>query len=530
MIAVTNLRLSLDEGESLLIQKAAQRLGVRPGDIQRLRIVRMSLDARDKRDIHFTCTVEAGLEDEAAVSKRTGLPIIQPHSRETITYGHEELRGRPVVAGAGPAGLFAALTLAQHGYRPLILERGKQIEERKKDADAFWGKGIFDPESNAAFGEGGAGAFSDGKLTTRIKDERREDVLQALIECGAPESIDYDAKPHLGTDVLYKLLPRLRNRIIEMGGEFLFSTKLESIIKSSSGALKSIQTGGKCITIETNALVLAIGSGARDTYSMLFNAGAAMEAKPFAIGLRIEHPQEMINLSQYGAMASHPRLGAAEYHLAGEQRGRGVYTFCMCPGGEVMGSTSESGCLVVNGMSNSARSGLHANSAVVAQVSAADFGEGILSGVEFQRQWEKAAFSLGGGGYIAPAQTAEDFLAGKTTVKFDGIQPTYRPGVTGSDLSKCLPEAVTVALKEGIKSFGRMLKGFDMPGAVLTAIETRTSSPIRILRDKDCESLNLPGLYPCGEGAGYAGGIVSAAVDGIRVAEAVIRKYKRPVG
>jgi uncharacterized protein len=528
MIIVPNLRLSLGEGEGLLLQKAAKKLDMSPDDIIKWRIARMSLDARDKRDIHFKCTVELQIGDEETVARRTGLERTQAAARTLPEHGTEPLRGRVVVAGAGPAGLFAGLVLARHGYRPLIIERGKPIQERLKDAESFWSAGMLDPESNALYGEGGAGAFSDGKLTTRIKDIRKEDILGELIACGAGESIAYEAKPHLGSDVLARILPRLRERIEAFGGEFMFQTRLDGL-SCENGELKRIgicSKGGT--TLETNALVLAPGGSARDTYAMLRQSGITLEAKAFAIGLRIEHLQGLVNEAQFGAMAAHPRLGAAEYQLSTRHGTRGVYTFCMCPGGVVMGATAQPGCLTVNGMSYSGRGRENSNSAIVVQTGPEDFGSDAMDGVIFQQQWEESAFRLGGGDFSAPAQRAGDFLLGTAGKGFGSVRPTYRPAVKAADLRGCLPGFAAEAIPRAIKDFARMLKGFDSPDAVLTGVETRTSSPVRILRGEDGQSVSLKGLYPCGEGAGYAGGIMSAAVDGMNAAEHVINRFALP--
>ena len=529
-VLIPALKLSLDEsGESFLVS-AAKQLRLKPEDIRSLKIVRRSLDARKKDDVFFS--VHCLLTASESVCKRLlkdpklhASPAPAPVELAPV-HGKQPRHGEVIVCGFGPAGIFAAWLLAREGYRPVVLERGREIGERTRDVEQYWSSGRVMPESNPMFGEGGAGAFSDGKLTSRSKDPLGRLVLERFVAAGAPEEILYAAKPHLGTDTLRTVVAALRREILEMGGEVRFGTRLVSL-KTENGAVTAAVTekDGLRETLPCCALVLAIGQGARDTYTYLYESGFMMAPKPFAVGVRAEHPQSMVNVSQYGAFADHPALGAAEYRLTAQDGGRGVYTFCMCPGGFVVGASSAPGETVVNGMSYLARDGENANAAVVVQVGPDDFGTGPLNGMRFQQRMEQAAYRLGGEQGLAPAQRVGDFLRGEKTAAFSGVTPTYRPGVCGTDLRECLPEFVAHGIGTGLRAFGRQLKGYDREDAVLTAPETRTSAPLRILRDENGESVSHKNVYPVGEGAGYAGGIVSAAIDGLRAAMRIIGRY-----
>jgi len=527
IIHVSNLKQSLDYPDESFLSHAARQLRVDPGEISSFRIVRQAIDARDKQAVCFSTHAElcCGAKTAAKIlgDKRLRAEVVLPKEEEPLLPGSRPLRGRVVVAGLGPAGLFAAWLLAKHGYRPLVLERGKEVTERAAAVEEYWATGKLDPESNVAFGEGGAGTFSDGKLTTRVKDARVRTVLGQLVAAGADPEILIQAKPHLGTDRLTGIVTAQRKEIEKLGGEIWFSAGLVGFDPVPGRV--TVERNGTAEQIETGALILAVGQAARDTYAMLLRAGVAMAPKAFAVGARIEHPQDWLNRSQYGAFMSHPRLGAAEYRLTGRSGGRGVYTFCMCPGGQVVAAASGEGRVVVNGMSRYARDGVNANAAVVVQAGPEDFGDEPLAGVRFCEEWEARAFRLGGGSGLAPAQRVADFLARRKTTAFADILPTYRPGVAPGNLWDCLPDFAAEGIRAGLIRFGQQLKGFDMPDAVLTAVESRTSAPLRILRGADMQSLSHPGLYPVGEGAGYAGGIVSAAVDGLKAAESVIKSY-----
>lgn len=498
--------------------------------VQAVRLVRKSLDARKKNDIHFVVSAVVQIEPiwQARLMKRGDTRVqvyAQPDAYE-LPVGTKRPQGRIVVAGMGPAGLFAAYFLAQAGYSPLVIERGQPVERRAQAVEQFWSGGMLDENSNVMFGEGGAGAFSDGKLTTRSKDSRVDTVLRTLVEHGAPEDIAYMAKPHIGTDILRIVVKRLRESIVKAGGCVRFETMLDGL-QLQDGRLVAlrIQQEGKTERIPAAACVLATGQAARDTYAMLLSNGLILRPKPFAVGLRIEHPQEMINAAQYGALLGDQRLGAAEYSLTTRAGTRGVYTFCMCPGGQVVNAASGYGQVVVNGMSARARNGENANAAIVVQVGPEDFGNEPLSGVQFQQELERKAFFAGGGAYGAPAQRLADYLAGGKAGGFGGLRPTCRPGVTPYPLRTLLPDFVAAGIREGIAAFDKQIKGFSLPDAILTAVESRTSAPVRVLRDDSGQAPGAAGLFPAGEGAGYAGGIVSAAIDGMRAAERIAARY-----
>ncbi len=526
-IILSGVSVPLQSEEDVLRQTAADMLSVPAFEISTLRVKRQSVDAR-RTQLRLVLTLLIELHDgerQKALESIHG--CAESYREPDIAYG-EKHAGRVVVVGAGPCGLFAALTLARHGYKPLLLERGRDVTSRSEDVQRLREKGILNPESNVCFGAGGAGAFSDGKLTTRIKDPRSEYVLQTLVDCGAPAEILTDAKPHTGTEHIRTAVSGIIEQITSLGGEVSYESRLTDIFLDGD-ALSGVAyiKNGATQTVQTRAAALCIGHSARDTYRMLLQKGVAIIPKPFAVGVRIEHPRAFIDKAQYGAALGHPMLGAAEYRLTSSSGGRGVYTFCMCPGGEVICSSTETDGVAVNGMSYYARNMENSNSAVVVGVSTADFGSGPLGGVGFQQRLERAAFSLSGG-QGAPAQTLRDFFNGSASKQFGSVQPSYRPHAVPADLHGCLPPVITNALKEGLADFDRKLSGFAMPDAVLTGVETRTSSPVRLLRGSDCQAQGVCGLFPAGEGAGYAGGIVSAAVDGIKCAQAMISLYARP--
>lgn len=532
-LLITDLKLPLDADERALYTAVAKTLSLSIETINNIRVVRLALDARKKSDIRLSYSLLINLNDsdEAWVLKKKQANVSPAYDikKEQLIIGSKSLYAPIVIVGFGPAGMFAAYTLAKHGYKPVVIERGKDIDSRSEDVEKFFNSALLSEESNVMFGEGGAGAFSDGKLTTRIKDPRSMDILETLVKFGAPDEILIQAKPHVGTDVLRAVVKRLRTEIISQGGEVRFNTKLTGIAQSGGRICGVyVQHNGGIEKIQCSACILAVGQGARDTYNLLRKMNMELAPKAFAVGVRIEHPQHYVDKTQYGRFLGHPRLGAAEYRMAGKSNNRGVYTFCMCPGGVVIGSSSSTGQVVTNGMSYYARDGVNANSAIVVSVNPSDFGFDAMEGVRFQEDLERQAFALGGSDFTAPAERLIDFMRGTRPTGFSVVKPTYRPGVKTNDISKCLPDFVSAGVKEGVGSFSHMMKGFDMPDAVLTAVETRTSSPLRILRNENGEAARMGGLYPVGEGAGYAGGIVSAAVDGIKAAERLIKIY-RPV-
>ncbi len=523
MIAISNLKLAPGADEAQLRALAARALNVPPQDITALRIRKKSLDARRKDDIHYVYTVGVTVRgDERRLVRRCrGAAIV--HDKTYPIPRIAPPQTRPVIVGFGPAGMFAALLLARAGANPIVLERGPDAQTRSAQIAAFRAGGPFDPECNVQFGEGGAGTFSDGKLNTGTHDARIGFVLAEFAAHGAPEHITYDAKPHIGTDVLVEVVQNLRREIIDRGGEVRFGHRVTGL-STQSGHIAALTVAGPAggYTLPARQVILAIGHSARDTFEMLYAQGVPMEPKPFSMGVRIEHRQKDINAAQYGAAAE--RLPAADYSLSCHlPDGSSAYTFCMCPGGEVFAAASEAGGVCTNGMSNSRRDGENANAAVLVTLRPEDFPDKrTLGGMYWQRSIEQRAFRCGGGNYHAPAQLAGDFLAGRASTGPGRVQPTYRPGVTWCDLHDVLPKRITDTLAQALPAFGKKLRGFDDPDAVLTAPETRSSSPVRIVRGEDRCSTGVPGLYPCGEGAGYAGGITSAAVDGLRCAEAVL--------
>ena len=526
MLRIGNLSLPIGGGEEQLRGRAAKALGVRPGALGELEIVRQSIDARKKDDVHYVYTVEVSLPNEAAVLRSApgrGVTLVDrvPYAFPAAV---RKLGRPPVVVGMGPAGLFAALFLARNGIPTVILERGQDVDRRTRDVEAFWASGVLDEESNVQFGEGGAGTFSDGKLTTGTHDRRISAVLDVLVEAGAPADVKYSHKPHIGTDVLREVVKTIRKELIALGCDVRFGHRLAGLTLSA-GALAGVEVDspqGRYL-LGTDALILAPGHSARDTFAMLQRAGVPIEKKKFAVGVRIEHRQRDISLRQYGP--AWERLPPSDYKLACHlPNGRSAFTFCVCPGGQVVAAASRQGGVVTNGMSLRARDGEIINGGLLVGVGPEDFpGEDVLAGARFQERWERAAYDLGGGGFRAPAQRVEDFLCQRPSQGPGSILPTYRPGVAWTDLSPCLPGYVTDTLRQALPLLDSKLRGFAAPDTLLTGVETGSSSPVRILRGEDCQSA-LRGLYPCGEGAGYAGGIVSAAVDGIRVAEAVASK------
>lgn len=528
MIRVNQVKLPVSHSEADLRKKTAKMMGVSADQIQSVELVRQSLDARKKPDLYYLYALDVAVAGkEAAIVKRARSVNVQIRKEEAYRLpdpGIEPLRERPVIVGFGPAGMFCGLMLARAGYRPLILERGLDADSRAKAVARYWTDGTLDPECNVQFGEGGAGTFSDGKLTTGIKSPFIRQVLQELYEAGAPEEILYAAKPHIGTDRLAVVVQNIRKKIERLGGEVRLECRLENLILAN-GFIHGVTYShlGQTVDMETDAVILAIGHSARDTVEMLYKNGAQIIQKPFSVGARIEHPQKLIDKAQYGAFAGHPKLGAADYKLSCHGlHQRGAYTFCMCPGGTVVAAASEKGGVIVNGMSTLARDGENANSALLVGIDPVDFpSEHPLAGMYYQREIEQNAFALGGGDYRAPAQLVGDFLADRESRALGNVQPTCPTGVTLTNLRYCLPDKVRTTMQAAITEMDKRLHGFALPDAVLTAPETRSSSSVRILRDEFCQC-NLRGVYPCGEGAGYAGGIVSAAVDGIKCAHAVL--------
>lgn len=531
MIRLTELKLPLHHADEALPAAIHNRLRITPRDLVRYAVVRRGHDARDRSSIALVYSIDVVVKNEAAVlarfrKDRDVQPTPDTSYRPVGTVALGE--ARPVVIGAGPCGLFAALILAQMGLRPIVLDRGKAARERTKDTWDLWRRGVLNPESNAQFGEGGAGTFSDGKLYSRIKDSRHlnRKVLTEFVRAGAPAEILTEAHPHIGTFRLVTMVESMRETIQALGGEYRFSARVDDL------DIATDSTGGRRIRgvhlntgdyLAADRVILAVGHSARDTFAMLHAAGVHVEAKPFSIGVRIEHPQSWIDQSRFGQDAGNPILGAAEYHISHHcSNGRTVYSFCMCPGGTVVAATSEVGRVATNGMSQYSRNERNANSGLVVAIDPArDYPGDPLAGIALQRHWEERAYVAGGADYKAPAQRLGDFLAGRASTSLGSVVPSYKPGVQPTDLALCLPDFAVAAMREALPVFGRQIRGYDHPDVVMTGVETRTSSPIRFTRDERMQSLNTTGLFPAGEGAGYAGGILSAAVDGIRAAEAV---------
>jgi len=523
MLQIGNLPLPIGGDLEQLRKRAARALGVRPGTLGELTIVRQSIDARNKGDVHYVYTVEVSMPGEEAILKSAPGRNVKRVEREPYRFPAVARKSAlpPVVVGMGPAGLFAALFLARNGLPCIVLERGQDVDARTADVERFWTTGVLNPASNVQFGEGGAGTFSDGKLTTGTHDPRIGAVMDALVEAGAPADVKYSHKPHIGTDILRRVVKTIRQELIAQGCDVRFCHRLTGL-KTENGRITGLRVEGprEVYDLPCDALVLAPGHSARDTFAMLRDTGVPMEKKNFAIGVRIEHDQKLVSRQQYGL--AWEQLPPSDYKLACHlPNGRSAFTFCVCPGGQVVAAASNPGELVTNGMSLRARDGANINGGFLVGVDPEDFPEDdVLAGVRFQEQWERAAFRAGGGNFRAPAQRVEDFLQKRPSEGAGAVQPTYRPGVSWGQMEGCLPDYVTDTLRQALPVLDRKLHGFAAPDGVLTGVETRSSSPVRILRDEGYQSA-LRGLFPCGEGAGYAGGIVSAAVDGIRVAEAV---------
>lgn len=515
---VDNLLLSLDAPGDALRMAVCKKLGIRPAQADDITLFRRSVDAR-RGNVRWNCSVMIKLDTDQDIpgAEKWEEPVYSP-----ARPGDQLLQHRPVIIGAGPAGTFAALVLAQQGYRPVIFERGDDVDTRRSKVERFFAGGILDADCNVQFGEGGAGTFSDGKLMTRIKDPRCHEVLRLFVRHGASKDILVEAKPHIGSDMLVDIARSMRREIERLGGSYRFGCRVEDLVLRD-GKISGVRLlGGE--EIPTQTVILAVGNSARELFERLYEQGVPMEAKPFAVGMRVEHPREMVDGWRYGRYAGDTRLGAAEYHLAVRVGARNVYSFCMCPGGFVINSSSEDGYLCVNGMSLSGRDAQNSNAALVVSVGPEDFGKQPLDGLRFQREIERKAFSFG---YRATAQRMEDFLSHRENCRFGGVQPSVLPGAVAGDAAACLPEYVQETLRQALPLLERQLPGFLLPDAVLTAAETRTSSPVRILRDaQTLQSAGAQGLYPAGEGAGYAGGITSAAVDGMRAAEELISQWR----
>ena len=533
MIRINDIKLSLDYSDKELLRKAADEIRIKESKIKEIKLVKLSVDARKKQNVHFNASVEVSLDNEQKILSSFPVNKVSPVNVNKYSVNYVgECDKRPVVVGFGPAGIFAALILAESGMKPIVLERGYDCDSRTKAVELFRNKGIFDKNSNIQFGEGGAGTFSDGKLTTGIKDVRIKHVFETFVKYGAPKEILYLGKPHIGTDILRDVIKNMREEIIRLSGDVIFNAKLTDIaVKSDKVKSAVYERNNETHEIETDNIILAIGHSARDTFEKLYENGIAMAQKSFAMGVRIEHKQIDVNRSLYGDFYNHPSLSAADYKYAIHlPNGRSLFTFCMCPGGYVVASASEEETVVTNGMSYFNRNAENANSALLVNTDPSDFGSSYeLAGMELQRKIEKAAFIAGGGNYKAPVTLVGDFLKDSIPKEFGSVKPSYIPGTSFAAPESYLPEYITETLRQGIPLIARKADFFKDEYAVLTGPETRSSSPVRILRNESLQSLTLKGLYPCGEGAGYAGGIVSAAVDGIKCAEAVIEQKGRKI-
>ena len=530
MLRITELKLPLDHSDDALRPAIVQRLGIADADLLDFTLFKRSYDARKKNsELQFIYTIDLQVNGEADVLERFvddhNVNVAPDVSYKVVGHAPQDYAQRPLVVGFGPCGIFAALLLAQMGFKPIVLERGKEVRQRTKDTWGLWRKNVLNAESNVQFGEGGAGTFSDGKLYSQIKDpyHHGRKVLHEFVKAGAPEEILYVSKPHIGTFRLTGMVENMRQQIIALGGEIRFEQKVTDLLIDGEHLQGVVLESGE--QLHSNHVIMALGHSARDTFRMLHARNVFMEAKPFSIGFRIEHPQGIIDRARLGKYAGHPKLGAADYKLVHHAKnGRSVYSFCMCPGGTVVAATSEPGRVVTNGMSQYSRNERNANSGIVVGITPEqDYPGGPLAGIELQEQLESTAYLLGGSNYQAPAQLLGDFVAGKPSTALGSVEPSYKPGVTLGDLALSLPEFAIEAIREALPAFERQIRGFSMHDAVLTGIETRTSSPLRITRGVDYQSHNLKGLFPAGEGAGYAGGILSAGVDGVRIAEAVAR-------
>ncbi|MDO8418358.1 MAG: NAD(P)/FAD-dependent oxidoreductase [Agitococcus sp.] len=532
MLRLTELRLPLDHAPEAITAAIVERLAIPAIDLLGYTIHKRSYDARKSSAIILTYIIDVEVKNEAQLLAKF---VGHAHVKATpdmaykfVAQAPEGLTERPIIVGFGPCGILAALVLAQMGFKPIVLERGKAVRERTKDTWGLWRKNVLNPESNVQFGEGGAGTFSDGKLYSQIKDPKHlgRKVLDEFVKAGAPEEILFINKPHVGTFKLVTMVETIRQTIESLGGEIRFQQRVIDLEIDFDGDNRGQVRGVKLASgevLRSNHVIVALGHSARDSFAMMHERGVFMEAKPFSVGFRIEHPQGLIDRCRFGKFAGHPLLGAADYKLVHHaSNGRSVYSFCMCPGGTVVAATSEPNRVVTNGMSQYSRNERNANAGIVVEINPNDYPEsGALGGIAFQRFWESRAFELGGGTYAAPAQLVGDFLARKSSTQVGSVEPSYKPAVNWCDLSTCLPDYVIEAVREALPAFDKKIKGFAMKDAVLTGVETRTSSPLRITRGDNCQSLNVKGLFPAGEGAGYAGGILSAGVDGIKVAEAV---------